>query len=60
MGGQYRLNKASVIDVGVAYLYLRDTPISNNQTASTPSRGLVNGSYDGSVWILGAQYSHAF
>ena len=60
MGGQYRFSKASVLDVGVAYLYLRDPSISNNQTTSTPSRGLVSGTYSGNVWVIGTQYSHSF
>jgi long-chain fatty acid transport protein len=56
-GAQYKIDKSSVLDFGVAYLYLRDSQINNNQD---PSRGVVNGSYTGSAWILGSQYSMAF
>lgn len=55
MGAQYRFSKASTLDLGAAYLYLRDPAVNN-----TSNGVLVNGTYSGSVWILGAQYSHAF
>ncbi len=57
MGGQYRFSKASTLDLGVAYLYVRDPSIANLQQ---PARGAILGQYDGSIWVLGAQYSHAF
>lgn len=56
-GGQYRFSKASVLDVGLAYLYIRDPSINNQQQSA---RGTVQGSYRGNIWVLGAQYSHAF
>lgn len=55
MGAQYRFSKVSTLDLGAAYLYLRDPAVNN-----TSNGILVNGTYSGSVWILGAQYSHAF
>lgn len=58
-GGQWKANKASTLDLGVAYLYVDDTTI-NNGSAVDPTKGLVKGGYDSSVWILGAQYSMAF
>jgi long-chain fatty acid transport protein len=57
-GAQWKPNKASTVDLGLAYLYIKDTKIDNDQTAL--ARGLVNGTYDSSIWILGAQYSMAF
>jgi long-chain fatty acid transport protein len=56
-GAQYKIDKASAIDVGIAYLYLKDSSINNNQD---PTRGVVNGTYSSSAWIMGAQYSLAF
>ena len=56
-GAQYRFSRAAVLDVGAAYLYLRGPSINNLQQ---PTRGLVSGNYSGSIWIVGAQYSHAF
>lgn len=58
-GGQWKPSKGSALDMGVSYLYVDDTKI-NNGSASDPSKGLVKGEYDSSVWILGAQYSLAF
>lgn len=57
-GAQWTLNKGSVLDFGVTYLYLKDSEINNNQTAQ--GRGTVKGNYTASAWILGVQYSHAF
>lgn len=54
-GGQYRINKLSAVDLGVAYIYLRDPAIDNTSNLTT-----VNGTYAGSVWVVGGQYSHAF
>ena len=57
-GAQWRPSKDARVDLGAAYLFLRDTDIDNNQTLL--GRGRVTGTYDSSVWILGAQYSQAF
>lgn len=57
-GGQWKPGKASTVDLGAAYLFVKDAPINNNQSAS--GRGLVNGTYNDSAWLLGAQYSQAF
>lgn len=57
-GAQWKLSKDASVDVGAAYLYVRDTGINNNQTAA--GRGRVVGSYDSSVLIVGAQFSQAF
>lgn len=57
-GAQWTPSKGSVLDVGVTYLYLKDSEINNNQNAA--GRGTVTGNYDASAWILGVQYSHAF
>ena len=57
-GAQWQPTKASALDVGVTYLYVKDAEINNNQSGSL--RGLVKGTYTDSVWILGAQYSMSF
>lgn len=66
-GAQWKLNKTSALDVGAAYLYVKDAEIDNNQsqsgftaTAQAANRGTVKGTYDNSAWILGAQFSTAF
>lgn len=57
-GAQWQLAKGSTLDIGAAYLYIKDASINNNQAAS--GRGLVNGTFSDSAWLLGAQYSAAF
>ncbi|MDD3354079.1 outer membrane protein transport protein [Zoogloea sp.] len=57
-GAQLRLDRGSLLDLGVAYLHVPESTIDNNQ--ATLGRGYVKGAYDARVWILGAQYSMAF
>jgi long-chain fatty acid transport protein len=57
-GTQWKPTKMTAVDVGASYLYIKKTPIHNDQTTS--GRGLVDGTYKGSVLIFGAQYSQAF
>lgn len=62
-GAQWLPAKGSTLDVGATYLYIKDASIHNNQPSTlspTLNRGLVDGTYSGSVWILGAQYSMNF
>lgn len=58
VGTQWQVTKDSTIDLGLAYLYLKDAKINNDQ--STKNRGTVIGTYNDSGLILGAQYSAAF
>jgi long-chain fatty acid transport protein len=57
-GTQWTPDKTSRVDLGLAYIFIRDSKINNNQTAE--SRGLVAGEYEGNIWVLGAQYSMSF
>lgn len=57
-GAQWTPSKGSVFDVGLTYLYVKDSKINNNQ--SSAGRGTVTGDYTASAVILGVQYSHAF
>jgi long-chain fatty acid transport protein len=57
-GAQWALAGGSTLDLGIAYLYLPDTPINNGQPDSLP--GQVKGNYTSSAWILGVQYSVPF
>jgi long-chain fatty acid transport protein len=59
-GAQWKFSKDAKLDLGAAYLYVRDTDIDNNQSAAPSFRGRVTGTYDSNVWILGAQYSRSF
>lgn len=61
-GAQIKLDKGSLVDLGVAYLHVPESHIDNNQSSTNPAldRGYVKGVYDARVWIMGAQYSMAF
>jgi long-chain fatty acid transport protein len=58
LGVQYAPSKASAVDVGFAYLKIKDSEINNNQAAA--GRGTVTGSYDANVMLAGVQYSQSF
>jgi long-chain fatty acid transport protein len=58
LGTQWTPNKASRLDLGMTYIFIRDSKIDNDQTAA--ARGRITGEYEGNIWILGAQYSMAF
>ena len=61
-GAQWVTGKDSTLDVGVAYLYIKDSNIHNNQgtAIAAASRGLVDGKFKGSAWLFGLQYSTGF
>jgi long-chain fatty acid transport protein len=56
-GVQWKPGKASALDLGVEYLFMKATEIDNNQN---PARGIVKGDYSSNALILGAQYSMSF
>jgi long-chain fatty acid transport protein len=53
-GAQWKPSKEGTLDLGASYLFVKDTDI--NAVGATT----VKGTYDSSVWILGAQYSRSF
>jgi long-chain fatty acid transport protein len=57
VGGQWKPNKDSALDLGVSYLMVKNTDIN---AVSAASGTTVRGTYDSNVWIVGAQYSMAF
>jgi long-chain fatty acid transport protein len=59
LGGQYNAGKIGKIDIGYAYLYLKDPSINQTKTIGTASSTL-RGRYDDSAHILGVQYSVGF
>ena len=60
LGTQWLVDKASKLDLGVTYIYIRDSKIDNDQSAAPNYRGRVTGDYSGDILIFGAQYSMAF
>ena len=62
-GVQWKPSKASALDFGVEYLFMKATDINNNQTSANPlnNRGTVKGDYSSNnALIMGAQYSMGF
>ncbi len=57
-GVQWQMDKASVLDVGAAYLYIPESTVAADHRSK--GQGNVVGSYDGSIVILGMQYSVRF
>jgi long-chain fatty acid transport protein len=60
IGTQWAVSKDSKVDVGFAYLLVKDAKINNNQNSLATGANTVTGTYKDSAWILGAQYSMAF
>lgn len=61
-GAQWAPSKDSRLDLGAAYIFVRDARI-NKSIAVVPhgyAAGTVTGKYEGNLWVLGAQYSQAF
>lgn len=66
-GAQWKPSKGMTVDVGGAYLYVKDAEVNNNQIPATlnaqtasSNRGHVKGTYSDSAFLLGAQFSMAF
>ena len=69
-GFQWKMAKNMTTDVGFAYLFVKDAPIDNNQSVTSPpataqqaagaNKGTIKGEYDNSAWLLGAQFSMSF
>jgi long-chain fatty acid transport protein len=58
-GVQWKPTKASALDFGLEYLFMKGTDINNNQTST--AQGWVKGDYsNNNALILGAQYSMSF
>ena len=60
-GVQWKPTKTSALDLGAAYIWVKDAPINNaGWAAASPPQGLVRGNYSDYSWLLGAQYSMGF
>jgi long-chain fatty acid transport protein len=59
LGGQYNAGKIGKIDIGYAYLFLKDPSIAQTKTFG-PASSTLRGRYDDSAHILGVQYSVGF
>jgi long-chain fatty acid transport protein len=59
LGAQYKITPTAKVDVGYAYLWVKDQKVSNNGGNQT-LKGLLDGTYSDSAHVFGAQYSQAF
>lgn len=59
VGTEYKWTKNWKFDGAFAYIFA-DSPNFNQNQGSTAANGLVNGSYDASVWILSGQVTYTF
>jgi long-chain fatty acid transport protein len=61
-GLQYRLSDKSALDFGYAHLFLEDARINKTEYSNLPPVTAVtlSGTYEASVDILSAQYTHSF
>ncbi len=57
-GGQYKVSDTSKVDFGYAHLFVKDTSIANNQTAT--GAGDLVGTYSSSIDIVAVQYAYNF
>lgn len=57
LGGQYNAGKIGKIDIGYAYLYLKDPSIAQSKLNGLST---LRGRYDDSAHVLGVQYSVGF
>lgn len=57
-GGQYKVSDSGKVDFGYAHLFVKDTPIANDQMA-TGSGSLV-GTYSSGIDIVTVQYAYSF
>jgi long-chain fatty acid transport protein len=58
-GGEYKWTRDWKFDAGFVYIFAKDADFNQN-LGSTPTYGLINGSYDASVWILSGQVTYSF
>ena len=58
LGASYQASRSGRFDVGYTFIKVKDADINNDQR--TAGRGLVNGTYEGTVNILSVQYQHSF
>ena len=59
-GASWQYSPQTKFDIGYAHLFIKKARIHDDQTALVPSRGLVNGQYEGSADILSMQFTHQF
>jgi long-chain fatty acid transport protein len=59
VGAQYKFSPQIALDAGYTYIFIKDPGINQN-AGSTPTSGLINGTYKSNVNILAAQLTYTF
>jgi long-chain fatty acid transport protein len=57
LGVQYKFSPQWAVDLAYAHIWVKDPSINQN-AGSTPTSGLINGSYDSNVNIVGLQVTY--
>jgi long-chain fatty acid transport protein len=58
-GAQYKFSPQIALDAGYTYIFIKDANINQN-AGSTPTSGLINGTYKSNVNIVAAQLTYTF
>lgn len=59
-GASWQYSLQTRFDAGYAHLFIKEATIYDDQRTSTPSKGLIDGKYNGSADILSLQFTHQF
>jgi long-chain fatty acid transport protein len=59
VGAQYKFNPQWVLDFGYSFIYVKNSSINQNE-GSTPTYGLINGTYHNNVNLAALQVTYTF
>lgn len=59
-GASWQYSPQTRLDAGYAHLFIKEASIHDDQRTPSPSKGLIDGKYDGSADILSLQFTHQF
>lgn len=59
-GASWQYSPQTRLDAGYAHLFIKEASIYDDQRTPAPSKGLIDGKYDGSADILSLQFTHQF
>ena len=60
LGANWKVMPNASVDIGYSHLFISDASIDSSKNELNPAKGVLKGSYDGSVDILSLQYTHNF
>ncbi len=59
-GAKFRVSPVGSLDFGYTFIKARDASINSNLGTGPTGAGLVNGTYEADVHLIGVQYQHTF